>query len=295
MAELSNNRIRNNILKLGSKNLNAENWEVYHPNGTHMFTCGEKKATWYLERNLAVRTEDGKIMLTFEPKGEGFEDDEIFGRSVRETICVVSGVENGLQRHHIVPYCYRTYFPEAFKSKNHHDVVLINHEKHSEYEQQATLFKDKIAEMFSVKTISELNAEYTAALRVAGKDNAILLNTIYSLFKSYKKINREIMLKKLQIISEHIGISFETICDYNYIQLYKLYLLLKKEHEEELFHFKQEERKQFDHGYHVVQKLDTEEKIMEFVKLWRNHFIDTMHPQFMPIGWSVDFRIKTKI
>lgn len=54
-------------------------------------------------------------------------------------------------------------------------------------------------------------------------------------------------------------------------------------------------RANFDHGYYVVQKLDTEEKIEEFVKLWRNHFINTMKPKFMPKGWSVDFRIKTKI
>jgi len=295
MTDLSKNRVRNNILKVGSKNLNAENWEVYHPNGTHMFTCGEKKATWYLERDLAIRTDDGKIMLTFEPKGEGFEDNEIFGKSVREAICVVTGVEDGLQRHHIVPYCYRTYFPEAFKSKNHHDVVLINHERHSEYEQLATLFKDEVAVMFGVKTISESNIEYTGALRAAGKENAILLNTIHSLFKSYGKISDEVKLEKLQSISDNTGIPLKTVCNYNYIQLYKMYLLLKKEHENNLYIFKQEERKLYDHGYHVVQKLDTEEKIMEFVKLWRNHFIDTMQPQFMPIGWSVDFRIKTKI
>ena len=86
MGELSKSRERNNILKLGSKNLNAENWEVYHPDGTHMFTCGEKKATWYLERDLAKRTADGRIQLTFEPKGNGFETNEIFGKSVREAI-----------------------------------------------------------------------------------------------------------------------------------------------------------------------------------------------------------------
>ncbi len=72
MGKANKSRIRNNILKVGSKNLNAENWEVYHPDGTHMFTCGEKKATWYLDKDLAKRTEDGKIQLTFEPKGNGF-------------------------------------------------------------------------------------------------------------------------------------------------------------------------------------------------------------------------------
>lgn len=295
MGEISKNRVRNNILKVGSKNLNAENWEVYHPDGTHMFTCGEKKANWYLERDLAVRTADGKIMLTFEPKGNGFENNEVFGKSVREAICVVTGLEEGLQRHHIVPYCYRTYFPEAYKSKNHHDVVLINHEKHSEYEQLATQYKDEIAQMFDVKTIQEFNIEYTHKLREIGRENAILINNILSIFKTYGRISKEVKLEKLNKISESTGIPFKTVCNYNYIQLYKMYLVLKDEHMKQQQEFKQIYRKEYDHGYHVVQQLDTEEKIEDFVKLWRNHFIDTMQPEFMPNGWSIDFRIKTNI
>jgi len=295
MADLSKNRERNNILKLGSKNLNAENWEVYHPDGTHMFTCGEKKATWYLERELAKRTADGKIMLTFEPKGNGFEANEVFGKSVREAICVVTGEPDGLQRHHIVPYCYRTYFPEKYKSKNHHDVVLINHERHSEYEQKATKYKDVIARMFDVKTITEFNMEYTFKLREIGRSNAILLSTIHSLFKTYGKITQEVKLQKLQQIADITELPFETVCGFSYIQLYKFYLILKDEHAEEQYQFKQTHRQEYDHGYHVVQKLDTEEKMVEFVKLWRTHFIETMKPKFMPNGWSIDFRIKTNI
>jgi len=55
-----------------------------------------------------------------------------------------------------------------YKSKNHHDVVLINHIKHSDYEVEATKFKDVVANMFYVKTINELNSEYTSELRRLG-------------------------------------------------------------------------------------------------------------------------------
>lgn len=295
MGNASKAKIRNNILKVGSKNLNAENWEVYHPDGTHMFTCGENKATWYLEKNLAKRTADGKIMLTFEPKGNGFEANEIFGKSVKESICVVSGVAKGLQRHHIVPYCYRSYFPEQFKSKNHHDVVLMQHERHSEYEIEATKFKDEIAEMFGVKTINEFNTEYTGKLREAGKTNAILLNTIHSIFKTYGRLPHKEKLKKLKLISDSTGIPFETVCGYNYIQLLKMQQILKVEHDEAMYQYKQDNRIKYDHGYHVVQKLETDEMFMAFVKLWRTHFLETTKPKHMPIGWSVDFRVKTNI
>jgi hypothetical protein len=287
---------KNNILQIGSKNLSSENWKVYHPSGRHMFTCGEKKAYWYLERNLA-KLIDGErsIALTFIPKGNGFEDDEEFGRSIRIVRCVVTGVSDNLQRHHIVPYCYRTYFPEEYKSKNHHDVVLMNFEIHSEYEQKANKFKDEVARIYNVKTIGELNTEYTLKLRELGKPNAIIMNTIHSLFKTYGRLSREGILEKLQFIAENTGISLDVVNSYNYIQIYKLYLLLRDEHINELYQFKEANRKLYDHGYHVAQKLDTEEKIEDFVKLWRNHFIETMQPKFMPNGWSVDFRIKTKI
>lgn len=285
----------NNILKLGSNNLNIENWEVYHPNGVHMFTCGEKKAKWYLDRDLAKRTDDRKIILTFEPKGEGFDNNEIFGKTIREPICVVSGVDYNLQRHHIVPYCYRSYFPKKYKSKNHHDVVLINHEKHSEYETQAIIYKDVIAKKYGVKTINELNVEYTHKLRETGRHSAILLNTIHSIFKTYGLISTEVKLKKLKIISEHTGISLDIISNYNYIQLYKLFILIKKQHDKNIDRFKNANRKFYDHGYHTVLKLNTEEKIKEFIKLWRIHFIKTMKPKFMPAGWSIDFKIKRNI
>ena len=286
---------KNNILQIGSKNLSSENWKVYHPSGRHMFTCGEKKAYWYLERNLAELTGERMIKLTFIPKGNGFEDDEEFGRSSRIVQCVVTGISEGLQRHHIVPYCYRTYFPEIYKSKNHHDVVLMNFEIHSEYEQKANAFKDEIARIYNVKTIGELNAEYTLKLRELGKPNAIILNTIHSIFKIYGRLSREELIDKLHYVADNSNLPFETLVKYNYIQLFKLYQLLREDHINEIYEFKGIYRKQYDHGYHVVQKLDTEEKIEDFVKLWRNHFVDTMQPLFMPTGWSVDFRIKTKI
>lgn len=71
--------------------------------------------------------------------------------------------------------------------------------------------------------------------------------------------------------------------------------LVREQHIVKIEQFKKEYRKIYDHGYHVVQKLDTEEKIENFVKLWRTHFIKTMKPKYMPYGWSIDFRIKTKI
>jgi hypothetical protein len=70
---------------------------------------------------------------------------------------------------------------------------------------------------------------------------------------------------------------------------------LSDEFKREIVQFQEENRHLYDHGYHLVNKLNTPEKMEEFVKMWRKHFIDTMQPKYMPDGWSIDFRIKTKI
>lgn len=287
--------MKHNVLKTGSNNLNIENWEVYHPNGKHMFTCGEKKALWYLDRDLAERTSNDKIMLNFEPKGYGHDSDEIFGKSVRNNICVVTGVNRNLQRHHIVPYCYRSFFPEIYKSKNHHDIVLIHHKSHADYELEATKFKETIAELYGVETIKNLNTKYTSELRKLGGDNVVLFNTIYSILKTYKKVSRSATYNKLLIGSKYMGISIDIVRNYNYIQFYKLYVLLKNDYDNIVKTFKKNHRKHYEHGHHIMMKLNTEEKMGVFIKLWRNHFIDTMNPQFMPSGWSVDYKIKRNI
>lgn len=289
--------VKNNshVLKKGGKNLNFENWKVYHPNGKHMFTCGEKKASWYLERGLATIINEFSIQLNFNPKGSGFHDNEEFGRHERQPICVVSGSYDELQRHHIVPYCYRSYFTDEYKSKNHHDVVLINQHKHAEYEVFANIFKDEIAKIYGIKTIAELNYEYSMIIREFNSKRSYVLSLLHSLFVSYDKIPYKLIKDKLQITSNELKIDYDFLCNLNYIQLYKLYVILKKKYNDEYIEFKEKYRLEYDHGYQLVNLLDSDEKITEFIKLWRKHFIKYAKPKYMPQGWSINFRVKTNL
>jgi len=44
------------------------------------------------------------------------------------------------------------------------------------------------------------------------------------------------------------------------------------------------------HGFEVVERVRSEGKLLEFEKMWRKHFVDTMQPKFLPPLWSVDHR-----
>jgi len=284
-------------LKIGSKNLNMENWKVLHPKGHHMFTCGERKAMWYLDKKLANKVvgEQNTIKLTFEPKGYGFNNDEVFGLAGRQVRCVVTAETDGLQRHHIVPYCYRTHFPDAYKSKNHHDVVLVTYRVHEDYERLATAFKNQIADMYEVPTLNELNLLYTKLLSAYSSDKVKMLSRLHSIFKNNGNIPDDVIKENLLHVTKYTDLSFKNVCKLNYIQLYKLYLILRKGHEKAFEQFKEKNKKMYDHGYHVVNKLNTHEKLEEFVKMWRAHFVQSMRPQHMPLGWSINFRVKVEL
>lgn len=291
------------VLKEGSKGLNLENWEVYHPNGKFMFVTGESKAEWYLNnRNkktnkpLAIKIGEGKIKLQFQPNGTGYDGNDVFGLSPRIVQCVVTGKKNNLQRHHIVPYCYRTHLPEEYKSKNHHDVVLIRYDQHQKYEREADKFKDKIAEMFDVKTLKEYNIEYTKLLtNFHSKERLQTISRLFSLFNAYGKIPKDKIIENLNYVADHLGMDREQIFSYNYIQLYKLYAIIKDQYYDEFDELKNLNKLEYDHGYNVVQKLKTHQDIVDFVKMWRAHFIQTMKPKYMPKGWSVNYRVKVDI
>src|SRR5688572_30734553 len=146
------------VLQPGSRKFDTnQNWKVLHPNGKHMFTTSQNRVKNYLKKNLAIIVADQVIQLTFMPEGEGFADDEIFGLLPRINQCVVCAAIDELQRHHVVPYHYRKFMPVDYKSRNHHDVVLICREHHQEYEMIAKEYKTYIARKYDVGTIEELN------------------------------------------------------------------------------------------------------------------------------------------
>jgi len=283
------------VLRKGSKNLNIENWKVFSQEGKHMFTCGESKAHWYLNRNLAKPYGKKEIILTFRPKGYGYSNKEVFGLAGREIKCVVSGNEDNLQRHHIVPYCYRKWFPEEYKTKNHHDVVLVTYKIHEEYEKHATNEKNIIAKEFGVKTMNEFNLEYTKILCEFSGNKTKMLSRLHSIFKNYNNIPYNSIIEIFNSVEENSCFKTEFLKTLNIIQLLKVYRYLRDKHDKEFEYYKQSYRNTYDHGYHVVQHLDSHKKIQNFVVRWRKHFVETMNPQYMPKGWDVDYRVKVTI
>lgn len=94
-----------------------------------------KRMEWYVGRNLASRISDREFKLNFEHAGRGVSYDvELLPRASK---CVVCGTEKNLERHHVVPYCFRRSFREKYKRHNGYDVLALCVSCHDTYERTA--------------------------------------------------------------------------------------------------------------------------------------------------------------
>ena len=236
------------------------NWQVQSPDGILMFRCDEKRANWYLSRNLGRLIDDKTVRLIFNPKGLGNHKKE-FGLSEMINHCVVCGSEDFLTKHHVVPHCYRKYFPIELKSHKHHDVLSLCVECHEKYERYA----DDLKLSLSSKYKAPLNGEVEQRkddIRFSKIASTLLgdcstipkkrINELKSSLRLYYDFNR---LTKNRLIEISNNKSF----------------ILKR-----------------SHGEMVTEKLDD---IQNFVELWRRHFIEKMNPNFLPNNWKIENKL----
>jgi exonuclease 3'-5' domain-containing protein 2 len=277
-------------------NRKYSNCKIYHPSGKLMCVNSEKKGRWYVEKTGAKvlsRKDDGtlaEIQLTFEPKGFGYDEDDVFGLSIQETRCVVSGETDikKLTKHHIVPISYRRHFPLEYKSRNHHDVVYITEDLHDDYERIGDQFRVELAKKYGTMTYNEATEYFTKMMdtpevkrmrKVKGYLTAMtdcpddLPESRYSdmvtLVLSYIK---DIYAVETAEITEYWS---ERVLNDIIIELDRL-----------------RDKYRVDPYKDLIEKVGD---IDTFVKIWRQHFVDTMKPQFLPKGWSVNYKTKVDI
>lgn len=238
------------------------NWRILHPDGYLMFYGDDKKADWYLKKNLAVLVSEREIRLTFMPKGNGSAID-LYGCSPKQNKCVVCGGERALSRHHVLPYCYRRHLPEEYKSRNAHDVVPLCGNCHKKYEYLAMQLKKQIA------------LEYGESDLIVGlPEDVIEKRFIHGFINCLLNRKQNIPLQRIVYMEEQIKKYF------NLDELIDLNLLLKRVEKPK----KNDLKKQPSKFRILVSKISD---IQAFVERWRNHFIENMHPRHLPLGWDV--------
>jgi len=234
------------------------NYKVFSPDGKLMFRCDEKKANWYLSRDLAHLKNKKKIYLNFQPNGLG-NYDKSYGLGEMSNKCVVCGTQEFLTRHHVVPISYRRYFPVEIKSHNFHDVLPLCKDCHEGYERKADILKKNI------------EVQYNAPIN---NNSLSVKNTI----KSKKMANSLIKYKNVMAIERFNSmrnklkdiLGVKKLNNRKIVEVANLHIDIKTK----------------THGQIVVENVN----INEFIILWRKHFIDNNDCKFLPKNWSINFK-----
>jgi exonuclease 3'-5' domain-containing protein 2 len=243
------------------------NCRVLDMDGILLFRCSTKKAEWYLKNSLAVELQKEPLIvrLLFKPKGSGDRDDPYLLND-KFNICVVCGTETDLSKHHIVPRCYRVHFPVEMKDHNSHDVLPMCFSHHVEYEEEAFKIKLELANRYD----APLNGGETHR-------NMARVNRAYGYARNLVLFAGEIPDERAQQMRSYIRKTLE----------------IQHMDDDTLLMLAQEKSNGNGnlfgplHGELVTSRIGD---IDEFVRMWRQHFVDTMNPRHMPTGWSVDYK-----
>lgn len=255
-----------------SKNL-YDNCLLQAPDGTVLCTCDRRKAEWYLSKNLGteiVRTDNElTVRLNFQPAGMPVGYVGEYYQARKENECVVCGRKDELIKKNVVPHEYRKFFPVIMKEKSSHDIVLLCFHCH----QTSNISDIKIRKYLEVKC----NAPYELP------ENQDEIKK----FKSIQRTARALLPLKNGSIPENrkmellkiLGKAFpDAILTPTFIQQ------IAYEKEPAAKH-------KTSHGELVVEYFKKQGGIVELEKLFRQHFLDTMQPQYLPKLWNVNFSV----
>lgn len=156
-----------------------------------------KRMNWYLDRDLAIMINDKDFKLTFVSKGD--KDRGEYYKLELLNVCVVCGSEDELTKHHVVPYQYRKFFPDMYKSKSSFDVLCLCKECHNEYELEADKLKEKYLSAYGL-------TNYT-------RDVQRVKRSLHALENYSEYIDGERRQRMISNIEDFFGDSFDNVLD----------------------------------------------------------------------------------
>lgn len=235
-----------------------------------MCRCSFKRAEWYVTRGLAeVIAEEPyyTIQLNFEPNGYGDHNRPFYLQDM-ENKCVVCGAEDNLTLHHVVPSCFRKHFPEAMKDRQRFDVLMVCHICHDEYEKIATPRHEEVAAEHCPGFYEMREKLHTQASRVAklrGYCNSLIHHGPKMPAHGRKALRGRIAKQAGRKLTEK---EIERIAQWKpSFQKSNARIWAK-----------------------VVESIDD---LNAFAVGWRQHFVDTMDPKFLPDYWTPEYPTKS--
>ncbi|KAF7995039.1 hypothetical protein HCN44_004511 [Aphidius gifuensis] len=253
-------------VSLTRKDVLYENCYLKAPDGETLCSCDRKKAEWYIAKGLAVKVNDDPftVRLNFEPSARCRGDIGEYYTQIRLNQCVVCGSQDKFIKKNIIPREYRKYFPIVMKSHQSHDCLLLCPTCHDTSNRQDLIFKRHLAITCNAPLSPSSSSPTTQSKNNQQRSKRNYQNAVKVLNEKYNFLPQQRREELEQQINEY------------------------NNHQNELS-INESSDKSSTHGQKVVEYFKhTDGGLVSLEKQWREHFLNTMEPQYLPPLWSVD-------
>lgn len=257
------------------------NCQLLAPDNQPLCTIDPRKAQWYVAKGLGhlISEEPLIVRLNFEPTGrpQAEREDGEFYLQERLNVCVVCGQKNSYIRKSVVPHEYRKHFPALLKHHQNHDVLLLCFSCHRQ------------SNILDAQLRVQLGKEFQAP--VGNGPGA----------KDTIDVSRKLVRNAARALLRHHA-SLPVTCALEYQHTLQQFFECKILTEEQLEEAANMEVKVYgsghqEHGQAVVEAYK-KVGLCKLEQRWRQHFLDTMKPRFLPECWSVThnmYKMKLKM
>uniref|UniRef100_A0A914UWZ0 3'-5' exonuclease domain-containing protein n=1 Tax=Plectus sambesii TaxID=2011161 RepID=A0A914UWZ0_9BILA len=195
---------------------------------------------------------------------------ELYYIQTKENRCVVCGSQECLVRKNIVPHEYRRCFSSEHKNHHSHDVVLLCAVCHARTDAVDTELRRQLAERFDAPLCTS-RVVVDKQLHMVAKAAKALLSAVDRLPHDRKELLQQAVRKHLEIDDD--------------APLERHHLL-----QATAVDYRSENGDFSSHAKVVVERIcqQKEQGTHELERIWRDHFLTNMKPQFLPPMWSRD-------
>ncbi|XP_015926356.1 exonuclease 3'-5' domain-containing protein 2 [Parasteatoda tepidariorum] len=250
-----------------------DNCQLVAPDGEILCSCDKGKAEWYVMKGLGevVCQEPFTVRLNFEPSGRPTLDN-IFYTKEKSNCCVVCGKADQFHRKLVIPSEYRKFFPNLMKKNLSHDVILlcVNCHKRSNIIDQT--MRQKLADLCDAPLGCRKNVKFKSnpeLIRVKSAATAI--------YRANDKLPETRRTQLEQTIKDYFKVS--TVDEDTLAEALNVDVNMPND-------------AYIAHGQKVYEYFCKNGGLMEFERMWRQHFLDTMQPKYLPSMWSIDHNHK---
>ncbi|XP_050436824.1 exonuclease 3'-5' domain-containing protein 2-like isoform X2 [Adelges cooleyi] len=251
-----------------------DNCLMENVDGIVMSTCSHKKVDWYISQGLAKLVNDNPRTIRLNFPAEIKNRKDAFSIHFRDNICTVCGRTEHFRKKSIIPKEFVRHMPVEYKSHIPHDTLLLCYWCHIRANTSDIEVRKRLFEICNV-TEFKTNEHHKIPAYIKIIRSKHLAKT---LLKTGNKVPQHVAVKLKQEIADIYNIELVRLSDTFLEHLLNIKSLKYGSTSQ-----------QYNAAEKVVEWFVQRGTLNEMKTIWRQHFIDTMKPKYLPALWSVTY------